>query len=270
MPIPLAVSLGITGLSALAGLFGNRKKTSTQQQTQNQQYSNTQNVDLYDNPILSGEAQSGYSSAINALLNQMQQDPDLRGYTASGLRNISRQSDLSSKLLERTLAQRGLSNSPAYAAIMARNQDAQSGQTLDFLNSIPLLQRQFTNENAMNLVRAASAMPVGTRRTGSTTTSGSSTGTTTGTATQPGDRLGGLFSGLGQGIASTFGYNSALGDWQNQIGAGGVQGVPFSFGGQVPNLTQITAPVTSSLRPPFTYGTSPNNSLADLLRRIGL
>ena len=207
MPAFLA-PLAISGISALAGLLGNRKKTATQESTTNS--SSTQNVDLYNNPILSDEAASGYGVGINNLINQVNKGTDFRGYAASGVRNINRQSEIKNKLLQRTLAQRGLSYSPAGAAIEARAADETAGQTFDFLNSIPMLQRQMQGEDINSLIRAAASMPVGSRQTGTTTQTGTST--TKGTATQPGDMLGGLFSGLGQGIASTVGYNWSMQD----------------------------------------------------------
>ncbi len=198
--------LAITGISALSSLLGGRKKTATQSSTTNS--TNTQNVDLYNLPVMSDEASSGFGVGINQLINQVTGDPDLRGYTAQGLRTINKQSDIKRKLLERTLSQRGLAYSPAGAAIQARSDDETTGQTFDFLNSIPLLQRQLQSESIMNLIRAASAVPTGSRQVGTTTQTGTST--TQGTTTQPGDMLGGLFSGLGQGIAATWGKNWAL------------------------------------------------------------
>lgn len=202
-----AFPLVISGISALQGLLGGRKKTATQNQNSVTNSSQTQNVDLYNNPILSDEAASGYGAGINALINQLQRGTDLTGYKAAGLRTLNKQAEMKQKLLQRTLAQRGLSYSPAGAAIEARNADANAGEQFDFLNSIPMLQRQLQSEDATRLVQAASAMPVGNRQTGTTTSTGTSTTNSTGTATQPGDMLGGLFSGLGQGIASTYGYN---------------------------------------------------------------
>lgn len=202
MPAFLA-PLAISGIAALAGALGGRNKTATQSSTTTD--NRTQNVDLYNLPILSDEASSGFGTAINALINRVGTGTNLSGYKATGLRALNMQSDMRQKLLERILAQRGLSYSPAAAAISMRSADADAGKQFDFLNSIPLLQRQLEGEDAMNLVRAASAMPTGNRQVGTTTTSGTSS--TQGTATQPGDVLGGLFSGLGQGIASTYGYN---------------------------------------------------------------
>ena len=205
MPAFLA-PLAISGISALAGLLGNRKKTATQESTTNS--SNTQNVDLYNLPVMSDEASSGFGVGINNLINQVNKGTDFRGYAASGVRNINRQADIKQKLLQRSLAQRGLSYSPAGAALEARAADENAGQTFDFLNSIPMLQRQMQSEDINNLIRAAAAVPTGNRQFGTTTQTGTSR--TTGTATQPGDMLGGLFSGLGQGIASTVGYNWSM------------------------------------------------------------
>jgi len=225
MPAFLA-PLAISGISALAGLLGNRKKTATQESTTSG--TSTQNVDLYNNPILSDEASSGYGAAINALLNRLNTGSDVSGYRASGLRELNRSGEMQKKLLSRTLAQRGLSYSPAGAAISSRMDDTQQGRILDFENSIPLLQRQLQQEDIMSLIQGASAMPVGNRQTGTTTVTNNSR--TTGTATQPGDMLGGLFSGLGQGIASTYGRNWALDEALKRYGLSNVPGVGGGMG----------------------------------------
>lgn len=224
MPIPLAVSLGITGISALAGLLGNRKKTATQTQDSTTTQSGTQSMDSYETPMLSGDAMTGYSQGINALLNRLRSSTDLTGYKASGIRDIGRQSQIQQRMLERNLAARGLNNSPAAAAIEARSADATSGKMLDFLGSLPLLQRQLESEDANNLIRAASSIPVGRHLQSTATSSGTSNTKGTMTSTQPSDMLGGLFSGLGQGIASTFGYNAALQDAMKRYGLGGTPG----------------------------------------------
>lgn len=224
--------LALTGISALSGLLGGRKKTATQQQDTVSNSTSTQNVDLYDNPIFSDEQSTGYASAINALLNQLNGGTDLTGYKATGLRELGRQKEMQQKLLQNNLAARGLNNSPAAAAILARNEDAAAGREFDFVNSIPLLQRQLTGETALNLVRAASSMPTGSHRTGTTTQTTTGRSSTTGTATQPGDMLGGLFSGLGQGIAATWGKNWALDEamkrYPNLFGGGGGAGAKLN------------------------------------------
>ena len=218
MPIPLAVGLGITGISALAGLLGNRKKTTTQTQDSTTTQSGTQSMDSYETPMLSGDAMTGYSQGINALLNRLRSSTDLAGFKASGVRDIGRQQQIQQRMLERNLAARGLNNSPAAAAIEARSADASSGRMLDFLGSLPLLQRQLESEDAGNLIRAASSIPVGRHSQSTATSSGTSRTQGTATNTDPGNMLGGLFSGLGQGIASTFGYNAALSDAMKRYG----------------------------------------------------
>lgn len=208
------VPLAISGISALSGALSNRKKTATQESTTTQRGSSF--TDLYDLPMLSNEAATGFGTGLNSLINRVGRGVDISGLRSSGIRDINRSGDLQSRALERMLAARGLSNSPAAAAIGARQEDERTGKLFDFIQSLPLLQRQLESEDAMNLVRAASSMPIGTHRTGTTTTEGTST--STGTATQPGDVLGGLFSGLGQGIASTWGYNYALDELMRKYG----------------------------------------------------
>jgi hypothetical protein len=205
-----AIPLAISGISALAGLLGNRKKQATQDSTTTQNTSGTENYDNYNTPILTPEAMQAYSTLFPQLQNRIQSGADLSGYTASGLRNITNTGENARNRIVQNLAARGLTNSPASAAIIARQGDTQAGETANFLNSVPLLQRQMQGQDLDQLLRAASALPTGMRQQGSSTRTGTSTSNTRGTVTQPSDMLGGLFSGLGQGLASTYGYNWAL------------------------------------------------------------
>ena len=221
MPIPLAIPLAITGISALAQMFGNRKKTSQQTQQTNQQSTSTQNFNVSDLPAFGAEQQTGIGVGLNSLINRVAGGTDLEGYKATGRRALAASSRGREAMVSRLMAQRGLGSSPASAAILARGADEDFGKYLDFENSLPQLKRQQESEDAMNLIRAVSSVPTGTNRTGQTTTNTNTTGNTTGTVTQPGDMLGGLFSGLGQGIAGTFGYNSALDELSRRFNLGG-------------------------------------------------
>ncbi len=218
MPFPF-IPLAITGISALASLLGNRKKQATQENTTTQNSSGTQFTDSSSTPLLTPEAQGAYSQLFPALQNRVQQGADLSGYRDAGLRNINTSGENSRNRIVQALAARGLSNSPASAALIARQGDAQASESSNFLNNIPLLQRQMQGQDLDQLLRAATALPTGMRNQGSVTTTGNATSTSKGTATQPGDMLGGLFSGLGQGLASTFGYQWAL-DQRKKAGLG--------------------------------------------------
>jgi len=228
-----AIPLAISGISALAGILGNRKKSATQENTTTQNSSGTQLTDSSSTPMLTPEALGAYSQLFPALQNRVQQGADISGYRDAGLRNINSSGEGARNRIIQALAARGLSNSPASAAILARQGDAQASESSNFLNNIPLLQRQMQGQDLDQLLRAASALPTGMRNVGSVSTTGSATSKSTGTATQPGDMLGGLFSGLGQGLASTFGYQWAL-DQRKKLGIPSPSGTSGTGSGYSP------------------------------------
>jgi hypothetical protein len=191
----------LSGISALSGFLNNRK-----QKTQQEQTSTTNSTDSFNqttNPVLSPEALNALSVLMPQLINRANSSTDLSGYTASGLQNINAQNEMARAKLTQSLVSRGLNNSPAGAALAARSDDAGAYNTSNFLNSIPLLQRQMQGEDLKSLLAAFSAIPTGSSTSGTSTRTG--TTTSTGSATTPGNMLGGAIEGLGQGIASTFG-----------------------------------------------------------------
>jgi hypothetical protein len=210
-----AIPLALTGLSALSGFLSNRKKKQEQESTSTSNINTTDTFDQSNMPMLTPEAMQAYSSLMPHLLNRVNQDPNMSGYAASGLRNIGSAGETARGRITQMLAQKGLGNSPAAAALFARQGDAQSGQEADFRNSIPLLSRQMQGQDLDQLLRAASALPTGMRSTGTSTRTGTNVTNTTGSVTNPGDPWGGLTSGLGQGLASTFGYKWALDQQRN-------------------------------------------------------
>ena len=211
MPFPF-IPLAISGISALAGLLGNRKKTATQSSTNESRFNSTDSYSNTTTPQLLPEAQRALETLIPGLLNRVNQSADLRGYRDIGLRNIASSGDNARIRLGQMLAARGLNNSPAGAAILARQEDAQSKDTSDFYNSIPLLQRTMQGQDLDQLMKIASILPAGSTQIGTSNRTGTTTGTSTGTSTQPGNMLGGAVEGLGQGLAATFGYRWA---WTN-------------------------------------------------------
>lgn len=199
----------IAGVGALAGALGNRSSKSTSDVSSKTDTTNdsTQNVDLSNMPNYTPEMAAYRDQILNALRNRFISGTDLSGYTTSSLQNINAASDLRTKAMNNILAARGLSNSPVSANALGRIESGRIGEQLNFMNSIPLLQRQLQGEDLDQFSQFFSSLPVGTRQTGTTTLHSTGTQNTTGTQTntQPGNVLGGLFSGLGAGLAATLG-----------------------------------------------------------------
>jgi len=204
MPFPLAIPLALSGISALAGLFGGRKQQQQSTSTSNSTSGGSSSYDNLSSPELS-QGQLDLSRLFtDALINKFNAGPaDLSGYEAGGLKNINRASDIKSQLLSNIMSQRGLSYSPAAASASAQQENDRVAQSTDFLNTIPLLKKQFEDKNIQDLISGFGALPTATRQTGTNIFSQNQSGTTTGTGQIPGNQLGGLFSGLGSGFALT-------------------------------------------------------------------
>lgn len=230
MPLPaFAIPLAISGISALSGWLGGRKKTSTQTGSSTSNLNSTDSYDQSNMPMLTPEAMQAYSALMPSLLNRVNQDPNLSGYSASGLRSIGQAGDTARGRITQMLAQKGLGSSPAAAALFARQGDSQAAEEANFRNSIPLLSRQMQGQDLDQLLRAASALPTGMRQTGTTTRTGTNVTNTTGSVTDPGNPWGGLATGFGQGLASTYGYNWALEQQKKQGINTGYGGSPGSY-----------------------------------------
>lgn len=173
------------GISALTGLFGNKKP---QQTTTNTTSTSTPDLDPQE-AFLKNLIGNG---AINDYKNGA---PDLSGYTANGLQNINKAGDMKSKIASNIVASRGLSFSPSSVQNLINPENDRLSQSTDFLNTIPLLKRQFEQQNLAQLMQSFSLMPKG-----STTTSNS---TQTGNPANP---VAGTLSGAGQGLFAALPY----------------------------------------------------------------
>src|SRR6266478_9190315 len=134
-------------ISGLAGLFGGgqQKKVKTSgtisntENTQQQQQGTNISQNVHNlSPIqqqLIGQFTKGASDLYNT-------STDLSGYKQQGLKNINTGSDLASKVIQNSLASRGLSYSPAAATATTQNELNRVGQGSTFLSQVPLLQRQ--------------------------------------------------------------------------------------------------------------------------------
>ena len=197
----------LTGVSALAGLFGGKKQqqitgtqTTSGAQTSNQQFNGTNT----STPNLSPIQQKLVDLFTAGSINQFQHPQDLTDYKNAGLQAINQQSDITNKAVGNMLASRGLSFSPAAATAQTQGLINQGNQQTNFLESLPLLQRQFQQENIRQLLSSFGAIPTGQTQTQSGTSSGTSTiqGKTDQTATISGNPLAGLFGGAGAGLAA--------------------------------------------------------------------
>lgn len=235
MALAAALPYAITGLSALAGLFGNR----AQKQTSTEDYWKelydwiskvTQGTTSRQAETLGGETPTydPYQAEMRDQILRMLSDratgaTDLSGYTGQGLRTINDAAALKQKALNSILASRGLSYSPVAASAMGNLESSRVGEAVNFMNQLPLLQRQLQGEDLDRLSKFWAALPYGkatksnvnefgqTWEASDTTHRGTEGGQTTRVGNTSGNRLGGFLTGLGSGLASTwgqkYGYN---------------------------------------------------------------
>lgn len=177
-----AIPLITAGLSAVSGLFGAKPKKTITDSTQ----------DSSTNPNFSPLQNSLMQMFTSGAMSRYQKGTDLGGYTAGGLRTINNHAGVQDLATRNILASRGLSYSPAAATSQIQNENSRLGQSSDFLNSIPLLQRQLQGQDLDSLIKAFASIPTGTTSHG-TAHSESTTPT-------PGGGIGGFIGGLGQGL----------------------------------------------------------------------
>ena len=194
--MPFFIPALIAGASALAGVLGNRAK----KQTQTSESTTTRN--MLTAPEYGEKEALVKDRILNELLARSEADTDLSGYSALGLGNIAKGQSAKKRAMESFLASRGLGGSPMAAHAMSGLQGEQIGAQTDFLNTLPLLQRNMQRESMGDLSQFFSSLPVAQRTTG--------TDVTKGTQTQniPSNMLaGGLTAGIGT-LANLYGQGA--------------------------------------------------------------
>lgn len=195
----LALPLLTTGISALAGLFGGKPKTTTTNTTQNSNSTSTPNI--------APDAQSLENQYTQAIGQQLA-GTDLTGYEGQGLQQINQTAGTADKMSQNILAARGLSNSPYAAALTNQNNNNRLNQSSQFVNQIPLLQQQLRQQAIQSAISGSAAIPYGNTTTGTTTTNQTQTGS--------GNPTAGALSGAGAALnAPVNGYGTTAGQ---QIG----------------------------------------------------
>lgn len=193
-----AIPLITAGISGLAGLFGGQPKTKTTTSDTTQNSSGSFNQSGSTNPILNTNANDLMNYFTNDAVNRYNKGPvDLSGYTAGGLQQINEAGDLKQKILQNMLASKGQQFSPASVYPQQQQQSDRINQSTQFMETIPLLQKQFQDQNFQNLLSSFGAIPKGSATDASGTSTQTGTSSTKGTSTDPGNSTGGLFSGIG-------------------------------------------------------------------------
>lgn len=230
-------SLAIPLVSGLAGLFGGGTQ---QKQATSTTSSGTQNTagttSATTTPTLSAEQQQLANTYGEGLINQYNQGTNLQPYEASGLQNIQSSNAAAAKATNNQIAARGLSFSPAAATAQTAENINAGNQTSSFLNSLPLLQKQLTQQNLQQLIGGFSALPTAVSSSGTSNQTQTSNATTTGNGAISGNPTAGLFSGVGAGLAATYpsllsGYSGPNSSASNNLLNGPIPGLNGGSGG---------------------------------------
>ncbi len=179
-------------IGGLAGLFGGGKQQKTQTSgtisntgtgTFNQQGTSTGSTTGQHQDVFGSQTQNVHNlSPFQQMLAQRftsgagklaDQAADMSGYTAGGLQGINQGANANTNVINNMLASRGLSFSPAAATAQTQNLANTQNQQSQFLQQVPLLQRQLQSQANTGLEQAFSTLPVDTTQT----TAGGSSGT---------------------------------------------------------------------------------------------
>lgn len=237
-----SIAAGLVGslIPGLAGLFGGGKQQKVQTSgtisntgtgTFNQGGTSSSTNTGSTTPNLTPLQQALIKQFSGGASNLFSQSQNLNPYAASGLEQINAGGDVANKVLQNSLAARGLSYSPAAANATTQNTLNTVNQGSQFLNQLPLLQRQLQQQSLGQLMQAFQVQPVGTTTTGTQQGTTQQSGSTTQNQTQTqngtnlvsGNPMGGLFSGLGAGLLgpNSSGNGSNLSDIIHGIFGGG-------------------------------------------------
>lgn len=246
-------------IGGIAGLLGGgqQQKTQTSGTITNagtgtfNQGGTTQNTSTPNlSPIqqaLIGQFSKGASNLYNSSTN-------LNPYAASGLEQINQSGDVATKALNNQLAAQGLGNSPAAANAQTMNTLNTVNQGSQFLNQLPLLQRQLQTNALGGLINAFQVQPTGTTQTGQTQQSGSTTSNNTqtqqGTNLISGNPAAGAVSGLGAGLLGPSAYGGPGG---TQIPSNLSNAISSLFGGNNSSSVPYNGP-SQNFDPNLAYG----------------
>ncbi len=99
-------------------------------------------------------------------MERLKSSADMSGYAASGINTINDTAAGIKQNVDNSLTSRGLAASPIAAQSDVNQQTARGGQISDFLNQIPLLQRQMQGQDLQQAQSIYGARPLGTTQTG--------------------------------------------------------------------------------------------------------
>ncbi len=146
----LIPTIASAGIGAIGGALGNTQGARTSTST----------------PTIAPGYQSLAQLLQQRAMQRLNTDTNLSGFQSTGLENIGQSFRNAQTGLNANLTARGLATSPVAAAAQARLGVAQAGQNAQFMNTIPLIQRQFQNEDMANALGQVTQLGRGTSNVG--------------------------------------------------------------------------------------------------------
>ena len=201
-----AIPAVIAGLSALGGLFGNRKSTAkaTTKGTQVTDRTATSTPTYDPNALAMRNAlMSTFMGRISPSYARTLADD----ITTGNIQNINRGFGAGQRALQEALAGRGLNFGPLSAVLGAESNNNRIGALIQALNQRRLLADQLQTGALEGASNFFSRLPVGRTDTekGTVTTDSMTE------QTNPGNMLGGAFGGLGTSLAGILGASGGFG-----------------------------------------------------------
>lgn len=151
-------------------------------------------------PTLSPEFQGLQGQVLKMIQGRLGTDPNLAGYTGSGVSQINNGFNLAKQASDNNLTARGLATSPIAANVDATREAGRASAVTGFRNSIPLLSRELQTQD-LGLAGNVLNMGHGSTSTGTTASGGGAAGAFTNLAQYLGYLHGkGAFGGGQQGL----------------------------------------------------------------------
>lgn len=240
MPFGGLLTGGIgAAIGGLAGLFGGGKQqtvntNSTTNQSSNMTGSGSQVTSNYATPQLSSIQQAMLNSIMGTATNNLNNATNLTGYGQQGLEQINQGGNAAAQAMQANLASKGQQFSPAGTTAQNQQTLARTGQQSQFLQQLPLLQTQLSQQALQQMMQGFQIQPTATTSGGVTNTSQnqsmSGTSNTQGTQSIYGNPMGGLMSGIGSGLFGGLALGNMFPNMFSSSG-GGVSGLNALPGG---------------------------------------
>ncbi len=251
------VPFAMMAANAVASYLANRKKTQQQEQQINQTTNRSSSWDRTGTqmPTYDPQQLALRDTLLQQFLSRLSSG-DAEGFanslTANNAININQGSAIQKKLLESTLAARGLGYSPAMASGAAGLDQNRISSLVQNQNNRNMVLEQMIQQRLKDAGAFLGSLPVGTttHETGTQIGQDVTTGNTQTTLTDPGNPWAGAATGIAATLSQLYGQG-AFSQSEGQSAALGYRNMapPTTFPGQLPYQSQPT-----NMAPAYNFG----------------